>query len=116
MSKSENQCEHSPLESQINIAFDAWCDCCGAEFLDINHDYDYDFLKWVKREADIAKRQGWTETKIEVFCPNCDKGAFLEKLKQKRIRDSKKAKAAVLSATRKTLMQKLSQIFKNRSD
>ena len=109
---SQSYDDYSPLEIQIDVVFEAKCDCCNAEFSDISHDYDIGFLEWVKREANSARDQGWTETKTEVFCPYCDLSDFQAKIRRKKANDARLANAAVLAATRQTWTQKLGQFFR----
>lgn len=115
MNKSNQEIEeYSPLESQIDIIFDAYCDCCNAEFKDISHDFDNDFLDWVKREADSARRQGWTETEYKVFCPNCNESDLTMKVERDRWREARQAKAAVLAVTRQTWGEKIIRFLRKK--
>lgn len=104
--------DYSPLESQIDIVFDAYCDCCNADFIEISHEHEGDFLAWVEREAGSARRYGWTEKEDKVFCPNCDWSDFLKTLELKQIKDAQKAKAAVAAVTTETWIEKLKKQFR----
>ncbi len=115
MSQSNQEIEdYSPLEDQLDLIFDVYCDCCNAEFTNTSHDFEDDFLDWVKREADSARRHGWTETKHKVFCPDCDESDLPKKVERDRRVEARKAKAAVLAATRQTWAEKLIRLIRKK--
>ncbi len=104
------------MASGFDYSFCINCAVCHLELDELPLEKSVEMgLDWPVAVREDAILKGWKDFRYEeALCPNCDENDFPIKMERDRRSEARKAKAAVLAATRQTLAEKLIRFLQSK--